>query len=146
MYDQSHESNLNYHDLVTTFLQNLCRRTATAIYCDTATRFKTYRKTAPNNAPVTRTIRAGKAAKLHFTVDKIARVGLTVRDANGTTVFSTSAIVGRGDHFYDWSRPASAGTYTLRVTPVDLAGNRGAPAEGPLRILPPRKPRRSPPT
>jgi hypothetical protein len=142
MYDTSHESDLNYHDLVTTFLQNLCKRTATAIYCDTAARFKTYKKTPPVNAPVTRTIRAGKAAKLHFTVDKISRVGLTVLDANGSTVFATSAVVGRGDHFYTWSRPASAGSYTLRVTPTDLAGNRGEAAEGPLRILPPRKPRR----
>jgi hypothetical protein len=142
MYDTSHESDLNYHDLVTTFLQNLCKRTATPIYCDTAAHFKTYRKTPPVNAPVTRTIRAGKAAKLHFTVDKISRVGLTVLDANGKTVFATSAVVGRGDHFYTWSRPASAGGYTLRVAATDLAGNRGEPAEGPLRILPPRKPRR----
>src|SRR4051794_12933302 len=119
MYDQSHESDLNYHDLVTGFLQNLCKRTATAIYCDTATRFKTYRKTAPTAAPVTGTIRSGKPAKLNFTVDKIARVGMTVLDQNGKTVFATSAIVGRGNHFYNWSRPAAAGLYTLRVTPTD---------------------------
>jgi hypothetical protein len=62
-----------------------------------------------------------------------------VLDANGSTVFATSALVGRGDHFYNWSRPANAGSYTLRVTATDLAGNRGEAAEGPLRILPPRK-------
>ena len=139
MYDQSHESDLNYHDLVTTFLQNLCKRTATPVYCDTAARFKTYRATKPLSAPVTRTVRAGKPAKLSFTVDKISRVGVTVVDAGGSTVFATSAIVGRGQHFYNWSRPAAAGTYTLRVTATDLAGNRGDTAEGPLRILPPRK-------
>ena len=139
MYDTSHESDLNYHDLTTTFLTNLCKRTATPIYCDTATRFKTYRKTPPTGAAVTRTIRAGKPAKLTFTVNKISRVGVTVVDAQGSTVFSTSAIVGRGDHFYNWSRPADAGTYTLRITPTDLAGNRGETAEGSLRILPPRK-------
>jgi hypothetical protein len=139
MYDQSHESDLSYHDLVTTFLQNLCKRTATPIYCDTATRFKTYRDTAPAAAPVTRVIRAGKAAKLNFTLDKISRVGLMVLDQSGKTVFATSAVVGRGNHFYNWSRPAAAGAYTLRVTPTDLAGNRGAAADGPLRVLPPRK-------
>jgi hypothetical protein len=142
MYDQSHESDLNYHDLVTGFLQNLCKRTATAIYCDTAARFKTYRATAPTAVPVTRTVRAGKSAKLSFTVDKISRVGLTVIDQNGKAVYATSAIVGRGDHFYNWARPATAGQYTLRVTPTDLAGNRGTAADGPLRILPPRKPSR----
>jgi D-glucuronyl C5-epimerase C-terminus len=141
MYDQSHESDLSYHDLVTTFLQNLCKRTATAIYCDTATRFKTDRKTAPVTAPVTRTIRSGKAAKLSFSVDKISRVGVTVLDDQGRTIFATSATVGRGDHFYNWSRPSTAGAYTLRVTATDLAGNRGEPADGPLQILPPRKKR-----
>ena len=139
MYDQSHESDLNYHDLVTTFLQNLCKRTATAVYCDTATRFKAYRKTVPVSAPVTRTIRGGKAAKLSFTVDKISRVGLTVTDQRGATVFATSAVVGRGERFYTWSRPAAAGIYTLRVTATDLAGNRGTAADGILRILRPLK-------
>jgi hypothetical protein len=139
MYDTSHESDLSYHDLVTTFLRNLCQRTATAIYCDTASRFKAYRRTAPTAAPVTRTIRAGAPAKLTFSVDKISRVGLTIADAAGTTVFATSAIVGRGNHFYTWSKPAAAGSYTLRVTPTDLAGNPGAPADSPLRVLAPRK-------
>ena len=139
MYDQSHESDLNYHDLVTTFLGNLCKRTATPVYCDTQTRFKAYRKTAPVPASVTRTIRAGKPAKLSFTVDKISRVGVTVLDDSGTTVFATSAVVGRGQHFYAWPRPASAGLYTLRVAATDLAGNRGTPAEADLRILAPRK-------
>jgi hypothetical protein len=142
MYDQSHESDLSYHDLVTTFLQSLCKRTTTAIYCDTATRFKTDRKTVPTTAPVTRTIRGGKPAKLSFTVDKIARVGVTVIDAQGGTVFATSAVVGRGEHFYNWSRPSAAGLYTLRVSATDLAGNRGEPAEAPLRVLAPRKKRR----
>ena len=141
MYDQSHESDLSYHDLVTGFLQNLCKRTTTAIYCDTATRFKAYRKTAPVTAPVTKTIRAGAAAKLTFNVDKIARVGVTVLDSSGTAVFATSAIVGRGNHFYTWSKPAGAGLYSLRVTATDLAGNRGTAAEGSLRVLAPRKPR-----
>jgi hypothetical protein len=139
MYDTSHESDLNYHDLTTTFLQNLCKRTNTPIYCDTAAHFKTYRGTPPVSAPLTRTIRAGKPAKLSFNVNKISRVGVTVLDASGGTVFATSALVGRGDHFYNWSRPADAGSYTLRVTATDLAGNGGEPAEGPLRILPPRK-------
>jgi D-glucuronyl C5-epimerase C-terminus/Bacterial Ig-like domain len=139
MYDTSHESDLSYHDLVTTFLQNLCKRTATTIYCDTASRFKTYRKTAPTAAPLTRTIRAGAAAKLSFSVEKISRVAVSVTNDTGASVFATSAVVGRGNHFYTWSRPAQAGAYTLRVTPTDLAGNRGTTAEGALRILPPRK-------
>jgi hypothetical protein len=139
MYDQSHESDLSYHDLVTTFLRNLCTRTGTPIYCDTATRFRTYRSTPPTVSIGRATIRAGAPAKLSFGVDKISRVGLTVRNAAGATVFATSAVVGRGQRFYPWTRPAAAGAYTVRVTPTDLAGNRGAAAEAPLRILPPKK-------
>ncbi|HYZ28468.1 MAG TPA: D-glucuronyl C5-epimerase family protein [Thermoleophilaceae bacterium] len=139
MYDQNHESDLNYHDLVTTFLQNLCKRTGTPLYCDTATRFKAYRRSAPTTAPLTRTIRGGKPAKLAFSVDKISRVGVTVLDNTGRTVFATSAVVGHGQSSYAWSRPAAAGVYTLRVAATDLAGNRGAPVEAPLRILAPRK-------
>jgi hypothetical protein len=139
MYNSAHESDLNYHDLVTTFLQNLCRRTATPIYCDTSSRFKTYRSTAPTAASLTRTIRGGAPAKLSFSLDKISRVAVTVTTDAGATVFATSAVVGRGYHFYTWSRPAQPGAYTVRVAPTDLAGNRGAPAEGPLRILAPRK-------
>jgi hypothetical protein len=140
MYNQSHESDLSYHDLVTGFLQNLCKRTAVAIYCDTATRFKGYKTIAPVTAPVTTTIRGGKPAKLTFSVDKISRVGVTVVDSAGVAVFATSAVVGRGNHFYNWSRPAAAGVYSVRVTATDLAGNRGATAEGPLRILKARRP------
>jgi hypothetical protein len=135
MYDQSHESDLNYHDLVTTFLQSLCKRTATPIYCDTAARFRTYRSTAPRASTAMTTIRTGAAAKLSFAVDKISRVGLTVTDDAGTIVFATSAVVGRGQHFYAWSRPAAAGAYTLRVAPTDVAGNRGTAVEASLRIL-----------
>src|SRR3954470_4259653 len=100
MYDQSHESDLSYHNLVTGFLQNLCKRTGTPIYCDTGTRFKTYRTMTPTAAPLTRTIRAGAPAKLSFSVDKISRVGVTVTNAAGTTVFATSAVVGHGPRFY----------------------------------------------
>jgi D-glucuronyl C5-epimerase-like protein len=142
MYDQSRESDLSYHDLVTSFLQNLCKRTATPVYCDTATRFRAYRSTAPTASTAKATIRAGAPAKLSFSVDKIARVGLTVTDAAGATAFATSAVVGRGQRSYTWSRPGAAGAYTVRVTPTDLAGNRGMAAEALLRILPPRKTRR----
>jgi D-glucuronyl C5-epimerase C-terminus len=143
MYDQNHESDLNYHDLVTTFLQNLCKRTATPVYCDTATRFKAYRETAPTSSPATRAIRAGKAAKLAFSVDKVSRVGVTVLDDTGRTVFATSAVVGHGRRSYTWSQPAAPGVYTLRVGATDLAGNRGASAEAPLRILAPAKKKRA---
>jgi hypothetical protein len=134
MYDQSHESDLSYHKLVTTFLDNLCKRTATALYCDTAARFKADLTTLPSVTPVTSRIRTGAPAKLAFSLDKIARVGLVVAQGS-RTVFATSAVVGRGTRTFSWSRPATPGDYELRVVATDLAGNRSVPATGTLRIL-----------
>jgi hypothetical protein len=140
LYDQTAESDLNYHQLVTTFLQNLCQRTRTPIYCDTASRFRAYQHQPPAVMPVTTTVRSGTLAKLGFALDKISRVGLTVSTSGGSTAFSTSAVVGRGRHSFTWSRPARPGLYRLRVRATDLAGNQSPPASTRLQILPARKP------
>ena len=142
LYDQTHESDLSYHKLVTTFLGNLCKRTAEPVFCDTAQRFKDYESEPPAATPTTRRIRTGAPARLYFNLDKISRAGLTVTDSAGRRVFATSAVVGRGSHFYNWSRPSKPGLYTLTVSPTDLAGNRGEASEGTLRILSAAKKRR----
>jgi hypothetical protein len=95
MYDQNHESDLSYHKLVTGFLKNLCTRTGTAIYCDTATNFTDDLDVAPAVTLASQRIRTGAPAKLTFSLDKISRVGLVVRNSAGTIVYSTSAVVGR---------------------------------------------------
>jgi hypothetical protein len=146
MYDQNHESDLSYHNLVTGFLRNLCTRTGAPIYCSTAANFKADLKSTPALTLASQTIRSGAPAKLTFALDKISRVALVVRDASARIVFSTSAVVGRGPHFYGWSRPSSAGAYQLTATATDLAGNHSPQASAPLKILPKRKPRRQPGT
>ena len=135
MYDQNHESDLSYHKLVTGFLKNLCSRTSTPLYCDTAASFTNELKVAPAVTVTAQKIRTGAPAKLTFSLDKISRVGLVVRDSAGTVVYSTSAVVGRGDHFYSWSRPAAPGSYQLTASATDLAGNRAQAATATLRIL-----------
>jgi hypothetical protein len=139
LYDQSTESDLNYHQLVTTFLQNLCQRTHTPIYCATATSFRAYMHQPPTVTPVTRTIRSGAPAKLVFTLDKISRVSVTVSSTSGMPVFSTSAVVGRGMRSITWSRPAHSGHYQLALRATDLAGNQSGPTSRTLRILPARR-------
>jgi hypothetical protein len=139
LYSLQRESDRGYHDLVTTFLRNLCKRTAEATYCDAAARFKAYLEVAPAIAQNTRRIRAGKPARIGFSLDKISRVGMTVKDARGRTVLSTSATVGRGTRYFTWSKPAKPGLYSLRLSATDLAGNAAVPAEGELRILEARR-------
>jgi hypothetical protein len=136
LYDESREADLGYHRLVVTFLRNLCRRTDDPLYCDTATRFRGYERTAPVVRARTGRIRTGAPARLKFTLDKISRVGVTVLDASGDAVFATSATVGRGTRSFTWSRPAAPGSYTLRVSATDLAGNGGEPSERALEIIP----------
>jgi hypothetical protein len=135
LYDQSRESDLSYHQLVTGFLDNLCKRVAQPVYCDTAERFKADEKTAPTVSASTARIRTGRRARIGFRLDKISRVGMTVRTSGGATVLSTSAVVGRGSHYFTWSRPAKPGLYRLTITATDLAGNRAEPATRSLRIL-----------
>jgi hypothetical protein len=135
LYDQRRESDLSYHRLVTGFLANLCKRVAQPVYCDTATRFEEDEDVAPAVAASTSRIRAGRRARVGFRLDKISRVGMTVRTAGGARVFSTSAVVGRGSRHFTWSRPAKPGLYRLTLTATDLAGNRAEPAERSLRIL-----------
>jgi hypothetical protein len=140
LYSLERESDLSYHELVTTFLGNLCKRTGEGVFCDAATRFEEYLGVAPSIRRTTRRVRAGKPARIAFSLDKISRVGMTIMDARGRTVFATSAVVGRGARYFTWSSPAKAGMYTLRLSAKDLAGNAGDPVEAPLRVLKARKP------
>jgi hypothetical protein len=129
------ESDLSYHELVTTFLKNLCKRTAEPVVCDTATRFEDYLSEPPSVAQTTRRVRAGAPARIGFSLDKISRVGMTVTDSGGRTMLSTSAVVGHGRHYFTWLSPARAGLYHLRLSATDLAGNHAVSAEGSLRVL-----------
>ena len=135
LYDQHRESDLSYHRLVTGFLANLCKRVGQPVYCDTAARFKADEETPPDVSANTSRVRAGRPARIGFTLDKISRVGVTVRARDGRTVLSTSAVVGRGTRSFTWSRPAKPGLYDLTVTATDLAGNRGEPSQRTLRVV-----------
>jgi hypothetical protein len=139
LYSLTRESDLGYHELVTTFLKNLCKRAAEPVFCDTATRFTAYLDEPPDVGQNTRRIRTGRPARVGFGLDKISRVGMTIRDRRGRTVLSTSAVVGRGNRSFTWRRPAKPGLYTLRLTAKDLAGNSAEPADGKLRILKKRR-------
>ncbi|MEA2466237.1 MAG: hypothetical protein QOJ57_363 [Thermoleophilaceae bacterium] len=135
LYSLERESDLSYHELVTTFLGNLCKRNQEPVFCDTAARFESYLSVPPAVRQSTRRVRAGKPAQIGFSLDKISRVGMTVTDSRGRAVLSTSAVVGRGARYFTWRTPRKAGTYTLRLSAIDLAGNRAEPVEGPLRVL-----------
>ncbi len=141
LYSLQRESDVSYHQLVTTFLSNLCKRTAEPVYCDTAARFEGYMTQPPVVKQSTRQVRAGAPARIAFSLDKISRVGMTITDSSGRTMLATSAVVSRGSHFYTWSSPTKPGLYKLRLSAKDLPGNNATPAQGKLRVLKARRPK-----
>ncbi|HUB35738.1 MAG TPA: D-glucuronyl C5-epimerase family protein [Solirubrobacteraceae bacterium] len=135
-YDQFGESNLNYHELLTEFLQHLCERTkkglpirqanapiaADQIYCTTAQHFTAYLHTPPVVSVLTTTLPASARGGVQVSLSKISTVRITIRKGS-TTVWTNSALVEAGKPRILWLTPAKPGAYSVAVTATDLAGN-----------------------
>ncbi len=127
------ESNLNYHQLLTDFLTSLCDRTDEAVYCDTVQHFERYLKESPEVKLLTRRLRGGRTGALRFGLSKISRVNVQMRRA-GKLVLSYGAILGYGTRAITVKPPRGAGTYDVRISATDLAGNSTSLADT-LQIL-----------
>jgi D-glucuronyl C5-epimerase C-terminus len=127
LYQPGEEDSLDYHELVTEFLHQLCAVTSTSVYCSTASRFDEDLKTPPVLALLTTQLKAKQPARISFRVSKISRVGITV-SLHGKTVFLTSASFGYGVHSFAISSLARAGSYSVGLDATDLAGNYGQTA------------------
>ena len=122
LYQPGQEDTLDYHTLVTGFLQQLCSRTHAPVYCTTAVHFEAYLRTPPALQLVTHRLRVGNPGVIRFRVSKISHVGITVvRD--GQTVFLTSADFAYGIHAFAIPALTHTGGYTIRLDATDLAGN-----------------------
>jgi hypothetical protein len=126
------ESTLAYHVLLRDFLRNLCARTATLVYCETAASFTADLREPPETELLTERVRARKPVLVRFELSKISRVGMTIR-REGTTVLATSATVARGRHAYTWV-PPRRGLYDVTLSATDLAGN-SATTQGQIEVL-----------
>jgi hypothetical protein len=139
MYDQFGESDLNYHELLTEFLQHLCERTdkgepiapaaqASAqisgdqIYCTTAQRFTADLHTPPVISLLSKTLPGGARAGVQISLSKVSSVKLTVRQGSNV-VWTNGATLERGKPKLLWITPAKGGTFTVTLTATDLAGN-----------------------
>jgi hypothetical protein len=121
LYQPGEEDSLDYHTLVTGFLQQLCDRVHAQVYCRTAKHFQAYMKTPPALQQLTHVVRARRASAVSFTLSKISHVGIVIV-RGGQTVFATSASFGHGTHAF--AIPAlSRGSYTVRLAATDLASN-----------------------
>ena len=118
------ESNLNYHNVVTDFLENLCTRTKASVYCQKAERFNAYKKTAPKVAYAgPSSARTGRRTALTFTLNKVSCVTATLKDAAGAQVYRSQIKFNRGRRSFTW-QPQTAGKYTLEIDTLDLRKNR----------------------
>jgi D-glucuronyl C5-epimerase C-terminus len=122
LYQPGEEDSLDYHTLVTGFLQQLCTMTHARDYCVTAARFERDLKTPPVLKLLTTRLRGATHSLVAFQVSKISRVGITViRDAR--TRFVTSADFSYGRHTFAVPGLTQSGTYTVVLDATDLAGN-----------------------
>ncbi len=138
LYQPGAEDSLDYHVLVTGFLDELCTRTRATVYCTTAKHFHAYLKTPPVLRVLTTQAAARAPFALRFALSKYSRVGIVL--ARGThPVFLTSADFGYGTDSVEVPGLPS-GRYTVRLLATDLPGN-AARVLGSLRVLP-RKPSR----
>jgi hypothetical protein len=128
-------SSLGYHTLLRDFLRNLCTRLQAdarrthqpidaAVYCDTAQRFTDDLITPPTIQLVTRHARARKPATIAVTLSKPSRVAISL-SRGGRVRFSTSVQLQGGRQTIRWSKAGKAALYVVRLSAVDLAGNRG---------------------
>ena len=137
----THESDLGYHTLLRDFLDSLCRRTKTAVYCDAEEHFTTYLTTNPVVKVSSRRLRGGTYGKIKMSLDKIS--GVTLRITRGEKLVHTRYVgsLSRGSHTLGWQVPRRAGDYTVTLAARDLAGNP-ATATGDIEVLKPRKKKR----
>jgi hypothetical protein len=133
------ESTLHYHRLVIEFLEGACKRFAATEYCGAAERFKGYEDVAPIVRPLTKRVRAGRPANLRFVLSKVARVRLQVVSASGRVIATRTGSAGYGKRFFTWT-PRTAGTFELRATATDLAGNASEERTIALEVLPAKRP------
>lgn len=125
LYDRgtdSHESSLNYHELLTDFLGDICKRTQTPIYCTTFDNFTRYLSEPPRVTVFTKQLRRNRSGRISYRLSKIARVGVQLLRGD-KVVYSTSAYQAYGRHGLTVKAPKRAKRYDVRISATDLAGN-----------------------
>jgi D-glucuronyl C5-epimerase C-terminus len=131
------ESDLGYHDLLQGFLENLCTRTGTPVYCDAAGRFVAYKSQPPVIDVKERTLRGGRRGRVPFALSKISSVDLRILRGDKVVEARPFGVVGYGERTFGWDVPRRRGDYTVELTVRDLAGNIAADVAT-VRVLKPR--------
>jgi hypothetical protein len=159
MYDQSSESDLNYHELLAEFLEHLCEKTGRgepltaaapppatrperheqavpipgdSVYCTTAKEFREDEKTPPVVELLTKNLKTSERAGVQIELSKISSVSMSIK-LGEKMVWSNSATVEGGKPRLLWVTPSKAGLYTVVIKARDLAGNEEV-ADGAIAV------------
>jgi hypothetical protein len=122
LYQPGEEDDLNYHTLVTGFLQQLCAITRAEVYCGAAERFTQYLKTPPVLRLLTSVVPVDRPSRVAFQLSKVSRVGITIT-RGARTLLLTSATFSHGRHAFAVPAFPQAGPYSVKLDATDLAGN-----------------------
>ena len=133
-----HESSLSYHDLLTGFLEGLCKRTDREVYCTTAANFVTYKSQPPEVSVRPRRLRGGRPGRVRFELSKISYVNLRITRGRRVVEERPFGVVGYGKRTFGWDVPRRRGDYTVELAVRDLAGNEST-ARAVVTVLKPKK-------
>jgi D-glucuronyl C5-epimerase C-terminus len=151
MYDQSSESDLNYHELLAEFLEHLCEKTGKGepltpttgqipgdeIYCTTAKAFREDEKTPPVVELLTKNLKTNERAGVQIKLSKVSNLSMNIK-LGEKTVWTNGATVEGGKPRLLWVTPSKAGLYTVVVKARDLAGDEEV-ADGAIAVQPASK-------
>jgi D-glucuronyl C5-epimerase C-terminus len=118
------ESTREYHELLRELLQSMCSRRLGNIYCEYATRYRSYQVDPPELRFTGPDVAAsGEWTTLRFTVSKLSAVEVKVYK-NARLAFQRLATFSRGSGSFAW-RPRSPGVYSVRLGAKELRTGLG---------------------
>lgn len=116
------ESTLPYHTLLRDFIDGLCARTKTKLYCNTRTSFTDYTKQDPQITSIRSAGRVGRWVAVRFKLSKMSYVQVRLT-RGGKYAGGSAATVGYGSRRFTFAAPRKPGKYEIAITARDLAGN-----------------------
>jgi hypothetical protein len=137
------ESTLGYHQLIETFLGDMCKQTVRRIYCAAHDRFARYERepTRIGIAPL-RKLRARHPATVYFSLSKVSTVTVQVFGEHDVTITRGLALP-HGEHAVTWTPPAR-GRYRVRIAAQGPSGPLGVSTRKVHVVLPKPKPKKKP--
>jgi hypothetical protein len=127
------EATLEYHQLASDFIANLCDRIGTPFWCDAAVRLEGYVTESPRLELVTARLVEEDRQFVRFTLSKRSTVRITI-SRSGRVVYSAAADTPFGTRSFAWT-PRRAGDYVVTLSAASFGGTQGS-TSGTIEVRP----------